>query len=234
MEFRSQAEAEGHTVVDRSSVITTHLAEVVRQNAGRLISHQDIKMLMDMVKQNDSVVIDELNGASLSLGEIQRVLSNLLDESVPIRDLGRIFEVLSERGRSTKDSEALTEAVRAGLGPAVSSIFASNNRLPVITFDPVLEHQLIEALRSGETGSFLSIDPTTAEHIAMEVGRLANEGEERGESPALVCTAALRPAVRRLVHAAAPRLAVLSYTELGPRLDIETIGQVRLGDPATV
>jgi flagellar biosynthesis protein FlhA len=234
LEFRSQAEAEGHTVVDRSSVITTHLAEVVRQNAGRLISHQDIKMLMDMVKQHDTVVIDELNGANLSLGEVQRVLSNLLDESVPIRDLGRIFEVLSERGRATKDSEALTEAVRAGLGPAVSSIFAANNRLPVITFEPTLEHQLIESLRSGEHGSYVAIDPSTAEYVAMEVARIAHEAEERGDSPVLVCTAALRPAVRRLVHAAAPRLAVLSYPELGPRLDIETIGQVKLGNPASV
>lgn len=234
LEFRSQAEAEGHTVVDRSSVITTHLAEVVRQNAGRLLSHQDIKMLMDVVKQNDTVVIDELNGANLSLGEVQRVLSNLLDENVPIRDLGRIFEVLSERGRATKDPEALTEAVRAGLGPAVSAIFAANNRLPVITFEPVLEHQLVESLRNGDNGSFLTIDPTTAEHIAVEVGKMAVEAEQQGDSPVLVCTAALRPAVRRLVHAAAPRLAVLSYAELGPRLDIETIGQVKLGNPATV
>ncbi len=234
MEFRNQAEAHGHTVVDRSSVITTHLAEVVRQNAGRLLSHQDIRMLIDMIKANDSVVIDELNGANLSLGEIQRVLSNLLDESIPIRDLTRIFEVLSERGRQTKDSESLTEAVRSGLGPAVSSVFAAGNRLPVITFEPMLEHQLVESLRNGENGSFLAIDPSVAEHIALEVSRQMNEAEQRGDTPVLVCTAALRPAVHRLIHTAAPRLAVLSYTELGQRLEIETIGQVKLANAAAV
>ena len=233
-EFRNQAEIEGHTVVDRSSVITTHLAEIVRQNAGRLLSHQDIKMLMDVVKQHDSVVIDELNGASLSLGEIQRVLANLLEENVPIRDLGRIFEVLSERGRQTKDSEVLTEAVRTGLGPAVSAVFAQGNRLPVITFEPMLEHQLLESLRTGEAGSFLALDPDVAEQLSIDVSRLAREAEERGDTPTLVCSGTLRPAVRRLIQAAAPRLAVLSYNELGNQLEIETIGQVRRGNPATV
>jgi flagellar biosynthesis protein FlhA len=233
-EFRGQAEAEGHTVVDRSSVITTHLAEVVRQHAGRMLSHTDVKMLMDMVKANDSVVIEELTGANLSLGEIQRVLANLLDESVPIRDLNRIFEVLSERGRQSKDPETLTEAVRAGLGPAISSVFATGNRLPVMTFEPLLEHQLLESLRGGEHGSFLSVDPALAEFVALDVARLLNEAEQRGDTPVLVCTAALRPAVRKLVHAAAPRLAVLSYTELGQRLEIETIGQVNLANAATV
>jgi flagellar biosynthesis protein FlhA len=234
VEFRSQAETMGHTVVDRSSVITTHLAEIVRQNAGRLLSHSDVRMLMDIVKQNDTVVIDELNGAQLSVGEIQRVLSNLLDEQVPIRDLTRIFEVLSERGRQTKDAESLTEAVRSGLGPAISAVHSNGNKLSVMTFDPVLEHQFIESVRTGENGSFLSIDPVTAEHVALEIARMMTEAENRGDTPVLVCSAALRPAIRRLVHAAAPRLAVLSYNELAPRLEIETIGQVRLGDPATV
>lgn len=233
-EFRRQAEAEGHTVVDRSSVITTHLAEVVRQSAGRLLSHHDIKMLMDVIKQHDNVVIDELSGANLSLGEIQRVLANLLDENIPIRDLGRIFEILSERGRQTKDPEALTEAVRSGLGPAISSVFATGNRLPIITLEPLIEHQLAESLRMGEGGSFLSIDPSIAEYIAIEVARLANQAEERGDSPVLVCGAALRSALRKLLHPVVPRLPVLAYTELGNRLDVETIGQVKLGTAAQV
>lgn len=234
VEFRGQAEGEGHTVVDRSSVITTHLAEVVRSNASRLLGHQDIKMLMDMVKQHDHVVIDELNGANLSIGEIQRVLTNLLDENIPIRDLGRIFEVLSEKGRQTKDSEMLTEAVRSALGPGIAQVFATRNRMPVITFEPMLEHQLLEALRAGPDGSFLAVDPNLAEHIALEVATMGHQAEQNGDSPVLVCTAALRPAVRKLVHAAAPRMPVLSYVELGSKLEVETIGQVKLANPATV
>lgn len=233
-EFRGQADAMGHTVVDRASVITTHLAEVVRQNAGRLLGHQDVRSLMDIVKNSDGVVIEELNGANLSLGEIQRVLANLLDEGVPVRDLTRIFEVLSERGRVTKDAEQLTEAVRAGLGPAISSVFAQNGRLPILTVDPMLEHQLAEALRAGENGTFLAVDPQIAEHVALDIARQANEAEQRGDSPVLVCSAPLRPALRKLIHAAAPRMAVLSYGELGNRLEIETIGQVRLANATAV
>lgn len=234
LEFRRQAEAEGHTVVDRSSVITTHLAEVVRQHAGRLLSHNDIKMLMDVIKQHDQVVIDELGGANLSLGEIQRVLANLLEEHIPIRDLGRIFEVLSERGRQTKDPEALTEAVREGLGPAISAVFAQGQRLPIITLDPLIEHQLAEAIRVGDQGSFLTMDPSMAEYLALEIARIATQSEENGDSPVLVCGAALRPALRKLLHPVMPRLPVLAYTELGNRLEVETIGQVKLGNPTQV
>src|SRR6185437_7107390 len=135
IEFRHQAEITGATVVDRASVITTHLAEVVRRNAGRLLSRQDVKMLIDVVKQSDPVVIDELNGANVTTGEIQRVLQLLLDESVGIRDLVRIFEVVSERARVTKDPEQIVESVRTALGPAISSSYAKDGKLPVITLD---------------------------------------------------------------------------------------------------
>ena len=124
LEFRHQAEVTGATVVDRGSVITTHLAEVVRRNAGRLLGRQDVKMLIDVVKQSDPVVVDELNGANVTTGEIQRVLQMLLDEGVGIRDLVRIFEVVSERARVTKDTEQIVEAVRTSLGPAISAAHA--------------------------------------------------------------------------------------------------------------
>ena len=124
VELRHQAELAGATVVDRSSVITTHLAEIVRQQAGRLLGRQDVKALVDMVRMTDPAIIDELL-PNLSLSEIQRVLQLLLDENVAIRDLVRILDVLSERARATKDPETLVEAVRGALGPAISA--ASNN-----------------------------------------------------------------------------------------------------------
>ena len=233
MELRHQAEVSGHTVVDRSAVITTHLAEMVRQNAGRLLSRQDVKLLVDMVKQTDPVVIEELNSAQLSLGDVQRVLSDLLNEHVPIRDLVRIFETLSERGRVNKAPESLLEAVRGGLGPAISAIFANDGRLPVITIEPLVEHHLLEALRNNDNGSFLAVDPEIAEHLALQAARLCEESEQRGDSPVLVCAAALRPSIRRLVQTAAPRMAVLSYAELGPQLQIETVGVINVAN-ATV
>jgi flagellar biosynthesis protein FlhA len=233
-EFRHQAEITGATVVDRASVITTHLAEVVRRNAGRLLSRQDVKMLIDVVKQSDPVVIDELNGANVSTGEIQRVLQLLLDEGVAIRDLVRIFEVVSERARLTKDAEPIVEAVRTALGPAISASFAKDNTLPVITLEPLVEHALAETLRSGDHGTFLALDPQTAEQLAMAVAREAEAAEMKGIEPVLVCATQLRPSLRRLLHAAAPRLPVLAYTELGSQLELDTIGVVNLGQPAAV
>jgi flagellar biosynthesis protein FlhA len=234
IEFRHQAEVTGATVVDRASVITTHLAEVVRRNAGRLLGRQDVKLLLDVVKQSDPVVIDELNGANVSTGEIQRVLQILLDEGVGIRDLVRIFEVISERSRVTKDPEQIAEAVRTAIGPAISAAYAKEGRLPVLTLEPMVEHALAEALRAGDHGAYLALDPTTAETLALAVAREAEAAEMKGIEPVLVCATQLRPSLRRLLHAAAPRLPVLAYTELGQQLELDTIGVVNLGQPAAV
>jgi len=234
VEFRHQAEITGATVVDRASVITTHLAEVVRRNAGRLLSRQDVKMLVDVVKQSDPVVIDELNGANVTTGEIQRVLQMLLDEGVGIRDLVRIFEVVSERSRTTKDVEQIVESVRTALGPAISASYAKDGKLPVITLDPLVEHAMAETLRTSDTGTFLALDPQTAEQLALAVAREAEAAEMKGIEPVFVCATQLRPSIRRLLHAAAPRLPVLAYTELGNQLELDTIGVVNLGQPAAV
>jgi flagellar biosynthesis protein FlhA len=234
IEFRHQAEITGATVVDRASVITTHLAEVVRRNAGRLLGRQDVKLLLDVVKQSDPVVIDELNGSNVSTGEIQRVLQILLDEGVGIRDLVRIFEVISERSRITKDPEQIAESVRTAIGPAISASYAKDGRLPVLTLEPMVEHALAESLRAGDHGAYLALDPTTAETLALAVAREAEAAEMKGIEPVLVCATQLRPSLRRLLHAAAPRLPVLAYTELGQQLELDTIGVVNLGQPAAV
>jgi flagellar biosynthesis protein FlhA len=234
LEFRHQAEVTGATVVDRASVITTHLAEAVRRNAGRLLGRQDVKLLLDVVKQSDPVVIDELNGANVSTGEIHRILQILLDEGVGIRDLVRIFEVISERTRVTKDPEQIAEAVRTALGPAISASYAKDGRLPVLTLEPIVEHALAESLRTGDHGTYLALDPQTAEHLALAVAREAEAAEMKGIEPVLVCATQLRPSLRRLLHAAAPRLPVLAYTELGQQLELDTIGVVNLGQPAAV
>jgi len=234
LEFRHQAEVTGATVVDRASVITTHLAEVVRRNAGRLLGRQDVKLLIDLAKQTDPVVIDELNAAGITAGEIQRVLQSLLDEGVGIRDLVRIFEVISERSRVTKDVEQIVEAVRTSLGPAISAAHARNNKLPVLALEPLIEHSLAEALRASDHGTYLALDPQVAEQLATAVARSAQEAEMKGIEPVLVCSTQLRSALRRLLHAAAPRLPVLAYTELGAQLELDTIAVVNLGQPAAV
>jgi flagellar biosynthesis protein FlhA len=230
-ELQQQAELMGCTVVDRASVITTHLAEVVRTCAARLLGREDVKVLVDLVRRSHPTVVEELTPAQLSLGEIQRVLQGLLEEEVAVRDLVRIFEALSERARTSKDPEHLVEAVRANLGPAISTPHAPDGRLPVLTFEPLAEHALLESLRHGDQGSFLALDPSYAERLVLSLSNLVQQAEQRGERPALVCSPQLRAAVRKLTRTAAPRLPVLSYAELGDQLQLDMIGVVTGATP---
>ena len=234
VEFAQQAELSGATVVDRASVVTTHLAEVVKANASRLLSRQDVKLLVDTVRAASPVVVDELTAAGVSLADVQRVLQALLEEQVAVRDLVRILEVLSDRARVTKDPEALAEAARAALGPAIAAAHAVDGRLPLLTFDALVEHSLMESLRTGDSGSFLALDPATTERLVHRVVTLAHDAELQGYQPVLVCTAQLRPAIRRLLRAVAPSLPVLSYNELGDQLQLETVGLVDLVEHATI
>jgi flagellar biosynthesis protein FlhA len=163
----------------------------------------------------------------LSLGQVQRVLQTMLDEGVPIRDLVRIFEGLSLQAKSSTDPDSLVEAARAALGPAIAARYAVDGTLTAITLDPRLEQSLLESLRPTENGLQLLLDTARAESLLADLTRIAEQGEERGASPVLVCSPQLRTALRRLVQMAVPRLPVLSYSEIaGCTLRIETIGVV--------
>jgi flagellar biosynthesis protein FlhA len=225
---RAQAERMGATVVDPASVITTHLSEVVKQHAGKMLTRSATKELVEIAKRSDPTVVEELGSAQVTLAEVQRVLRDLLEEGVSVRNLSRIFEVVTEKVRTTHDPETLVEASRQALGPALSAALASSGRLPVITLDPMLEHQLTEVLRTSDGGSFLALPPDRAEALTLTVAQRAHEAEQEGEMPVLVCAAPLRPALRKLVHTAAPRLPVLSYAELGSQLRLDTRGVVNL------
>jgi len=226
-EFGVHAEVSGATVIDRGSVITAHLAEVVRLNATRILSRQDVKLLVDAVKGTDPVVVDELNASGLSLADVQQVLHDLLDEQVSVRDLVRILEAVSARGRQSKEREVLTEAARAALGPAIAVAHASGRRLCVITIDPLFEHSLVERVRAGDGGTFLALDADAMQAILSTLAELHRMAEQRGDRPALVCSPALRASLRRLTRTSLPLLPVLSYGELGDQLEIETIGVLR-------
>jgi flagellar biosynthesis protein FlhA len=226
-ELHYQAELSGATVVDRASVIITHLAEVVRSNASRLLGREDVRALSETVKRTHPVVVEELTPTLLSLGQIQRVLQALLDEGVPIRDLVRIFEALSLRAKLSVDHDGLVEAARAALGPAIAAQYVAEGRLTVVTLEPMLEQQLLESLRPSETGAFMAIDGMRAEAIVSEAARLAETAEQQGLTAVLACSPQLRLPLMRLLRAGSRRIQVLSYSEIsGSTAQIETIGVV--------
>ncbi len=232
VEMRQQALVAGATVIDRSSVITTHLGEVATANAGRLLSAQQVRILLDGLKQSDPAVVEEMATAQVSLTDLHRVLCGLLDEGVPIRDLVRIVEAVTERARQTKDAEALLEAARGALGPAISAQYAQDGVLPVITLDAAFERTLAEAVRPGDDGSVLAVGAPLVEGLVREVHDLVQQIEQQGREAVLLCASRLRPALRRLLAAAVPRLGVLSVNELGPQVKVDRIGVVNVASPA--
>lgn len=227
VELRYNAELGGATVVDRVSVLITHLSALVSENAARLLSREDVRILVDGVRQTNPSAVEELIPAMLSLGEVQVVLQGLLEEQVPILDLPRIFEALSVRAKQTTDPEQLIEAARAELGPSIVAKYVMEGVLRVITLDPLFEQSLLESVRPGDEGSQLALDPDRMEAFLNQTREVTEQAEQTGFSVVLVCAPVLRPALRKLVNLGIARLPVLSYTEVsGAKVMIETMGTI--------
>ncbi|MGB8651706.1 MAG: flagellar biosynthesis protein FlhA [Mycobacteriales bacterium] len=224
--------AEGATVIDRASVIVTHLSEVVRSAAPDLLTRQDVQVLVDAVKTVSPVVAGEVGTDALSLAEVQRVMRELLSEGVPVRDLTRILEAVTAKSRETRNPEQLVEAARSVLGPTISAGAAVGGRLAALTLDPLLEQSLLEAVRTGDNGTWLALDPTRMEALVAGIGDAVRAAESAGHRPVVVCSAQLRPAVRRLLVGGRPDLSVLAYTELSRSLTVEPVGVIHLAQRA--
>jgi flagellar biosynthesis protein FlhA len=227
MEMRHSAEFAGATVIDRASVIITHLSSIIQSNAARLLSREDVRQLTDALKQVSPSAVEELTPALLSLAEVQRVLQGLLAERVPINDLSRIYEALALRAKTSTEPDGLIEAARAALGPAIAARFADAGTLRVIMINPLLEQAMLENLRTSDDGPQIVFDPQRLEAVIESV-KQAVAGITDGGEPVLVCAPTLRTAVRRLVSAQTDGLPVLSYNEAtAAALTIETVGVVR-------
>jgi flagellar biosynthesis protein FlhA len=227
-EYQVQAEMSGNTVVDRSTLIVTHLAEIVRRRAGRLLSRSDVKVLIDGVKATDAQVVDDLNTVGVTAGEVQRVLAGLLDDGVPIRDLVRILEAVGDRARTSRTIESMVEAARNDLGPAITTALATDGRLTAVTLSASTEHRLLAGLRTIDGTTQLELVPDDADQLVRTLTELVGASAMHGTTPVLVCSAPLRPALGRLVKATVPGVAVVNYNEIGDHLQIDVIANVDL------
>jgi Flagellar biosynthesis pathway, component FlhA len=235
VEMRHGAEMAGATVIDRVSVIITHLSAIISSHAPRLLSREDVRVLTDGVKQVNPSAVEELVPSLLSLAEVQRVLQGLLAERVPINDLGRIYEALALRAKVSTDPDGLIEAARAALGPVIAQPHLEGGKLHVVMIEPLLEQAMLEALRPSEQGTQIVFDPARLEAVIASLGGIVEQARQSGTSVVLVCAPALRPAVRRLVSTARDGLPVLSYQEAAAaQAPIETVGVVRVLDPIAV
>jgi flagellar biosynthesis protein FlhA len=233
---RAEAETLGYTVVDAESVIVTHLTEMIRDHAAELLTRQDVKALLEQLKDTNAAVVEEVVPELLSLGEIQRVLQSLLTEGIAIRDLGTIVEAIGDKARITRDTSLLSEYARQALGRAITAPHLDERlRLQAITLDPAIEQEVATSITQTTDGEYLAMDPPRAHAIvnalraqvehanAMSIGAGAS-GNGRG--PVLLCSARVRRHLRRLIAQAQPHLPVCSYNEIAPGVNVETIGVI--------
>ncbi len=223
---RDRAEMLGYTVVDPPSVISTHMTEVIKRHAHELLSRQDVQTLLDNVKTNYPAVVEDLVPKQLSLGEVQKVLCNLLREGVSIRDLVTILETLSDYASFTRESDVLTEYVRQGLGRAISMSFITPDNSDVITLDPELERMILDSVQKTEMGSYLAIEPSVTNKILKNLSTLIERITQLGKQPIVLASPMVRLYFKRLTEQSIPGLVVLSYNELEPSTEVRSIGMV--------
>jgi flagellar biosynthesis protein FlhA len=226
---RAEAEALGYTVVDRESVIVTHLTEAIRANAHELLTRQETRELLDRLKESNAAVVDEVVPDVLSLGEIQRVLQSLLREGVSIRDLGAIIEAIGDKARLTRDPGVLAEYARQALGRTITAPHLDPERnLRAIALDPQVEQEVSDAITQTSDGEYLVMEPQRAQQLVTRLKEHLDEALARGGRPVLLCSARVRRHLRRLCEQSLPQLAICSYNEIMPGIGVETVGVVEL------
>jgi flagellar biosynthesis protein FlhA len=224
---RKSAEAAGYTVVDAPSVMVTHLSETVRRHAHEILSRQDVQLLLDNLKQTHPTVVNELIPAQLNVGQVQRVLQNLLAEGISIRNLSGILEKVSDHAGVTKNPDELSEYARRALGPQLVKPFQTDNGpLRAITLDPKLEQQIAQGVRQSPTEIALLLDPKLAQHVMGNLSRNIQKLLADGHQPLVLCAPQIRLAFRRFFESTFSDLSVLSYAEVPARVEIQSAAMV--------
>jgi len=222
---KDEAEMKGCTVVDVSTVLITHLTEVVKSHAHELLGRQEVKEMLDVVKESSPTVVSELIPDIMSVGEVQKVLQNLLRENIPLQNLPTTLETLADYATTTKDPDALTEYVRQSLARTISSLYAEEGRkLSVITLDPAVEKRIGDSLQQTIQGTYPIMEPETAQRILQGLSNLVEKLRRRGISPVVLTSPRIRLPFRRMVQRYVPDLAVLSLNEVLPQLEVESVG----------
>lgn len=225
---REKAEVLGYTVVDPPSIIATHLTEIIRRNSSELLSRQDVKVLVDNVREEHSALVEELVPKLLSIGEIQKVLINLLKEQITIRDMVTILETLADYAAVTRDTDMLTEYVRQRLSRYITKKYVEKNKLKVVTLDSELEQLIMESINQTETGSYLSIEPNRAQNILNKIIINIEKMTSIGLQPIILTAPIVRIYLKRLTEQITRDLVVLSYNEIDPSVEVQSIGMVTM------
>ncbi len=228
-ENKEIAELSGYTVVDPPSVVATHLTEIIKRHAHELLGRQETRALLDNVRETVPVLVDELIPGMLSIGDLQKVLQNLLKEKISIRNLTVILEALADHAMFTKDPDVLTEYVRQALSRQITLQYTEPGApLRVITAGPGLEKAISERIEQSEHGSYLAMDPETSQVIYQNLSEQISKMVNAGQQPILLSSPAIRMYLRQLLERMMPDIPVISYNELEPSVEVQSVGMVNL------
>lgn len=224
---RERAESLGYTVVDPPSIIATHLTEVIKSHLAELLTRQDVQNLVNNVKENNPTLIEELIPKLLNVGEVQKVLQNLLSEGISIRDLVTIFETLADHAAVTRDTDVLTEYVRQSLKRAISSkYFPANETTSVVTLDPKAEQEIMNSVKQTEQGAYVTLTPEKTKSIMKSVEEQVGKLESLGKSPIIITSPIVRAYFKRLTQDYFKDLVVVSYNEVESNVELQSVGMV--------
>jgi flagellar biosynthesis protein FlhA len=226
---KERAELSGYTVVDPPSVVATHLTEIIKKHAHELLGRQETKALIENVRETYPALVDDLIPAVLSIGDTQKVLAKLLKEKISVRDLVTILETLADYGSYTKDPEILTEYVRQALSRQITQQFTSiGDSLKVITVGPSLEKKIADSVQQSDQGSYLALDPSSSQIIYHRVSEQVTKLIQSGQQPVILTSPTIRMYLRQLLERTMQDIPVLSYSELEPSVEIQSMGVVNL------
>lgn len=224
---RERAEAIGYTVVDPPSIIATHITQVVREHIWELLTRQDVQNLINNIKDKDEALVSELVPKLLSIGEIQKVLQNLLKENISIRDLVTILETLADYAPTTHDTDLLTEYVRQSLKRAISEkFFPQGETTSVITLDPKTEQQIMDSVKQTEQGAYITLEPPKAQKIIDSLKKEVDKLDKLGKTPIVMTSPVVRMYFKKLTEDYFKDLVVLSYNEVDSNVELQSVGMV--------
>lgn len=226
--MKERAEMAGYTVVDLPSVIATHLTEIIRRHAHEFLTRQDVQKLIDNVKEVNPVVVDELIPKLMTVGEVQKVLANLLKERISIRDMVTILETLADWAPTTKDTDVLTEYVRQAMARYITKKYVSGNVLEAVTLSPEVEEMIMNSIQKTEQGSFLNLPPDYVQKLINNLSNILEKLVSMSAQPIVICSPIVRIYFRRLIENIFPDVVVLSYNEILPSVQIKTVGMVEV------
>jgi flagellar biosynthesis protein FlhA len=224
---KEEAELKGCTVVDPSSVVATHLTEILRSHAHELLGRQEVQSLINNVKTTNPVIVEELIPNLATVGEVQKILQNLLRERVSVRDLTTILETIADYSKTTKDVDVLTEYVRQALARNICmSYLTREKKLPVITLDPKIEQVVAQGVQQTEQGSYIAIEPSDVQKIVKSLTEQIDKASSLGYQAVILTSPSVRLYFKRLIERNFPNLTVLSYNEVTPDIQVESFGMV--------